>query len=146
MAEPTAIKGGKIRVLLGNGDSPLTYSAPCGFTQRSIALNKGLQEFQLPDCADPDSISWLGREATSLSMSINGEGVLANESIDTWLDAWESVDSVPAKVEWEFPSRTIVWTGLVHVENLEVGAPNGQRSTLSVSIQSDGEMVRTQES
>lgn len=141
MSQPTTIKGGKVRVLLDLAGSG-AYSAPCGFTSRSITLSKALNEFQLPNCEDPDAIDWLGRDAVSLSMSINGEGVLASESVETWLDAWESVDSVAAKVEWEFPNKTITWTGLMHVENVETTAPNAQRATMTVSLQSDGEMTR----
>ncbi|NGO51611.1 phage tail tube protein [Allomesorhizobium camelthorni] len=141
MAQPTTIKGGKVRVLLdltGGG----TYTAPCGFTSKSITLNKALNDFQIPDCDDPDSVDWLGRDAVSLSMSVSGEGVLASESVETWLDAWEDVDSVAVKVEWEFPAKTITWTGSMHVENFDVGAQNAQRATASVSLQSDGVMTR----
>lgn len=142
MAQATTIKGGKIRVLLGNDADPIVYAAPCGFTQRSINLGKGLEEVNIPDCVDPDKVDWVGRDAVSLTMGINGEGVLASESVETWLDAWESIESVPAKVEWEFPAKTITWTGYMHVETMEVGASNGQRATNNVSLQSDGEMVR----
>ncbi len=143
MAKATTIKGGKFRVLLGDDADPIVYSAPCGFTQRSITLNKGLEEVNIPDCDDPDKIDWLGRDATSLSMSISGEGVLAEQSVETWLDGFDSIDSVPAKVEWEFPNKTITWTGSMHIESLEAGAANAGRATLNVSMQSDGEMVRT---
>jgi len=143
MAKATTIKGGKFRVLLGDDSDPIVYSAACGFTQRSIALNKGLEEVNIPDCDDPDKVDWLGRDATSLSMSISGEGVLAEQSVETWLDGFDSIDSVPAKVEWEFPTKTITWTGFVHIESLEAGAANAGRATLNVSMQSDGEMVRT---
>ena len=142
MAEPVTIKGGKVRVLLESRDSPNVYLAPCGFTQRSVTFNKALNEFQLPDCDDPDAVSWLGRDATSLSMSVSGEGVLASESVETWLEAWEDVDSVGVKIEMEFPSKLITWTGLMHIENLEATAPSGQRVTMTVSMQSDGEMTR----
>ncbi|WP_107341480.1 phage tail tube protein [Agrobacterium pusense] len=142
MAQATTIKGGKIRVLLGNSATPIVYSAPCGFTQRSITLNKGLEEVQIPDCTDPDKIDWVGRDATSLSMSISGEGVLASESVDTWLEGFDKIDSIPVKVEWEFPAKTITWTGRMHIESMEVGASNGQRATNNVSMQSDGAMVR----
>lgn len=142
MAQATTIKGGKIRVLLGNSATPIVYSAPCGFTQRSITLNKGLEEVQIPDCTDPDKVDWVGRDATSLSMSISGEGVLASESVDTWLEGFDKIDSIPVKVEWEFPAKTITWTGRMHIESMEVGANNGQRATNNVSLQSDGEMVR----
>lgn len=142
MAQATTIKGGKIRVLLGNDADPIVYSAPCGFTQRSITLNKGLEEVNIPDCTDPDKVDWVGRDATSLSMGISGEGVLASESVDTWLEGFESIDSIPVKVELEFPAKTITWTGRMHIESMEVGANNGQRATNNVSLQSDGEMVR----
>jgi len=143
MAKATTIKSGKIRIMLGAaGVEPIVYTAPCGFTQRSITLNKGLEEVRVPDCLDPDAVDWLGRDATSLSMSVSGEGVLAEESVETWLDAFDNVESVPAKVEWEFPTKTITWTGFMHVESLEVGAANAGRATQNVSMQSDGEMVR----
>ncbi|MEO7172028.1 phage tail tube protein [Flavobacterium sp.] len=142
MTQPVTTKGGKVRVLLGNSADPVVYSAPCGFTSKSVTLTKGLEEVSVPDCDDPDKVDWLGRDAVSLSMAIGGEGVLAAESSETWLDAWESVDSVPVKVEIEFPAKTITWTGFMHVESLELGAPNGRRVTNNVSMQSDGEMVR----
>ena len=142
MAQATTIKGGRIKVLLGDDATPIVYSAPCGLTQRSITLNKNLEEVQIPDCADPDKVDWMGRDATTLSMSITGEGVLASEAVDTWMEAFESIESVPVKVEWEFPAKTITWTGAMHIESVEVGANNGQRATLNVSMQSDGEMVR----
>lgn len=142
MAKATTIKGGKFRVLLGNDAEPIAYAAPCGFTQRSIALTKGLEEVNIPDCDDPDAIDWVGRDATSLSMSISGEGVLAEESVEVWLDAWEDLESVPVKVEWEFPTKTITWTGNMQAETIEAGAANAGRATLNVSLQSDGAMVR----
>jgi hypothetical protein len=142
MAQATTIKGGKFRVLIGDDAEPIVYAAPCGFTQRAITLSKGLQEVQVPDCEDPDQVDWMGRDATSLSMSVSGEGVLAAESVETWLDAFDDIDSVPVKIEWEFPAKTVTWTGNMHIESLESGATNGQRATLNVSMQSDGEMVR----
>ena len=142
MASATTIKGGMVRVLLGNDANPIVYTSPCGFTQRSITLSKGLEEVNIPDCEDPDKVDWIGRDATSLSMAVSGEGVLASESVDTWVEGFESIDSIPVKVEWEFPAKTIVWTGRMHIESMEVGANNGQRATNNVSLQSDGEMVR----
>lgn len=142
MADPTTIKGGKVRVMLGNDAEPIVYAAPCGFSQRTVTLNKGLEEVNLPDCENPDAVNWVGRDAVSLSMSISGEGVLAAESVETWLDAFDDVESIPAKVEWEFPAKTITWTGRMHVENFEAGAQDGRRVTGNVSLQSDGKMTR----
>lgn len=142
MAQATTIKAGKIRILLATTAAPTVYAAPCGFTQRSVSINKGLEDVNVPDCDDPDKVDWIGRDATSLSITVSGEGVLATESVETWLDAVENLDAVPVKIEMEFAAKTITWTGKMQVESLEIGATNGQRATLSVSMQSDGEMVR----
>ncbi|MER2536028.1 MAG: phage tail tube protein [Rhizobiaceae bacterium] len=143
MAAPTTVKGGKFRVLLGNGDDPLTYSAPCGFLSKSLTMTKGLEDVALPDCDDPDNIPWLGRDATSLSITISGEGVLASQSVEAWLDAWENTDSVPVKVEIEFPAKTITWTGKMQIGTLTMGHPSPLgRVTNNVEMSSDGEMVR----
>lgn len=142
MAMATTIRGGKIKVLLGDSETPIVYTAPCGFTQRSITLNKGLEEVNIPDCDDPDKVDWVGRDATSLSMTVSGEGVLASESVDTWVVAFESIESIPVKIEWEFPTKTITWTGKMHIESMEIGANNGQRATNNVTMQSDGVMTR----
>lgn len=143
MALATTIKGGKIQVLLGNAATPIVYAAPCGFTSRSVTISKELNEVAIPDCDDPDKVSWIGRDAASISMSVSGEGVLASESVETWLEAAESIDSVPVKIEWVFPAKTITWTGFMHVETFEGTGENGVRATSNVSMQSDGEMVRT---
>lgn len=142
MTQPVTARFGKFRVLLdlaGTG----TYTAPCGFTSKSMTLNKSLSEVSLPDCDDPDAPIVLGRDVESISSSISGEGVLAASAVETWLDAYESTDSVAVKVEVEFSSGTVTWTGNMHVESLEIGAEQGGRVTLNVSMQSDGALVRT---
>jgi predicted secreted protein len=143
MAEPTTIKGGKVKVLLGNTAQPIVYSAPCGFTQRSVSLSRTLEEVSLPDCDDPDAMNWLGRDATSLSMAISGEGVLAAESLSVWLAAMNSEAPVPVKVTIELPASTITWTGKMQIESIEIGAEDKKRVTMNVSMQSDGKMVQT---
>lgn len=143
MAQPTTARFGKFRVLLGNDAEPIVYTAPCGFTSKSLTLTKDLTDVNLPDCDDPDKVAWVGRDASSLSASISGEGVAAVESAEKWLDASESVESVPVKIELEFPAKTITWTGLMHISKIEIGAEQGGRVTLNVEMQSDGELVRT---
>lgn len=142
MAQPVTARFGKFRVLLdlaGTG----TYSAPCGFTSKSLTLGKSLSEVSLPDCDDPDAPIVLGRDVESITSSVSGEGVLAASSVTTWLDAYEATESVAVKIEIEFASGTVTWTGSMHVESLEIGAEQGGRVTLNVSMQSDGALVRT---
>lgn len=144
MAKPVTTKGGMLRILLGSGSGTIVYAAPCGLTSKSLTLSKNLEEIMIPDCDDPTKIDWVGRDATSLSMSVSGEGVLAEASVDTWLDAVENPDSIPVKVELEFPTTTWTYTGYMQVDSAELGAPsNTGRVTGNFSLQSDGEMVRT---
>ncbi len=143
MATPVTARFGKFRVLLGSGSGPIVYAAPCGFTSKSLSLTKSLSEVSLPDCDEPDAPIVLGRDVESISASVSGEGVLAAAAVTTWLDAYESTDSVPVKIEIEFSSGTVTWTGNMHVESLELGAEQGGRVTLNVSMQSDGALVRT---
>lgn len=144
MAKPTTVRFGKFRVLLGDNETPVVYTAPCGFTSKSLNLTKNLSDLNLPDCDDPDAPAWVGRDVESLSASISGEGVLASESVSVWLDAYHDVESVPVKVEIEFSStETITYTGNMHISSLEIGAQQGGRATLNVSMESDGELVKT---
>ncbi len=143
MAPPITARFGKFRVLLGDGASPVVYTAPCGFTSKSLTLTKDLTDVNLPDCDDPDAVAWVGRDASSLSASVSGEGVMASQSVETWLDAWESSESVPVKIEVEFPAKTVTWTGMMHIATFTAGAEQGGRVTANVELQSDGELVRT---
>jgi tail tube protein len=142
MAQPTTARFGKFKVYLGDASSPIVYTSPCGFTSKSLTLTKNLNEVNIPDCDDPDAVAWVGRDASSLSASISGEGVLASESVEDWLDAWEDADSIPVKVEIEFATKTITWTGLMHVATFTTGAEQGGRVTANVEMQSDGELTR----
>ncbi|NTF48506.1 hypothetical protein G6L71_08920 [Agrobacterium rhizogenes] len=141
--KPVTIRFGMFAVMLGTttGGS-IAYAAPCGFTSKSLQLTKALNEVTIPDCDDPDAVAWIGRDAASLSAQISGEGVLAQEAVDTWLEAQSSVDSVPIKIVLTFPAKVITWTGLAHVSDLTVTGELGQRVTMNVTIQSDGELVR----
>ena len=143
MAPPVTARFGKFRVLLGNSADPIVYAAPCGFTSKSLTLGKSLSEVSIPDCDDPDKPITIGRDVESTTASISGDGVLAASAVPTWIDAYKSTESVPVKVEIEFSTGTVTFTGRMHVETLELGAEQGGRVTISVSLQSDGELVDT---
>lgn len=143
MAPPVTARFGKFRVLLGNDADPIVYTAPCGFTSKSLTLGKSLSEVSIPDCDDPDKPIATGRDVESTTASVSGEGVLAASALPTWIAAYKSTEAVPVKVEIEFSTGTLTFTGLMHLETLEIGAEQGGRVTISVSLQSDGELVDT---
>ena len=91
------------------------YAAPCGFTSKGITLSKNLSEVNIPDCDNPDDPIWVGRDVTSQSATITGDGVAAGESLPDWNDAFMSTDPVPMRVTIEFDGvGTKVYTGNFH--------------------------------
>lgn len=143
MAQPTTAKFGKFIVKLGDGAEPEVFAAPCGFTSKSLQLTKTLSEVSIPDCNEPDAPIVIGRDVQSLSASISGEGVLAAEAVEAWMDAYNSTDSVSVQLEITFSSGVLKFVGKMHVATISLGAEQGGRVTISVEMQSDGALVQT---
>lgn len=141
MAEATTIKFSKLRVLLGDGESPETFSAPCGFNQRSLNRSKALTEIEVNDCDDEDEPAWVGREVQSLTWSVTGEGVLPQESVRMWEDFFSSANSRNVRIEMLYPSETIFFEGKAHLQTYTVGANRGEKVTKTIDLQGDGALV-----
>jgi predicted secreted protein len=143
MTQATTIKFSKFRVLLGDGASPETFTAPCGFNSRSLKRTKGTNEIDIPDCDDEDAPAWVGREVKSLDWSVSGEGVLAEESVAAWEDFFDSIESRHVQIEIEFPGSvgTITMNGSAHLTNYEVNAERGGKVQVSIELVGDGALV-----
>lgn len=146
MTKATTLKGSQIMVLLGDDSDPIEYSAPCGMNGQSVTMTKNTNEQNVPDCEDPDAPSWLERDVESLSMEASGEGVIAMESLDTWMEAFDKTDPVPAKLRAKWPSGyTMTWTGKFHVTQVELQGNRGQRGQITVNLASHGKIDRAVE-
>lgn len=143
MAQPTTARPGAFIISLESADSPGVFVAPCGFTSKAFRWTRSLDEVTIPDCDDPDAPYWISRDVSNLSCSVSGEGVLAAEAIPTWMDVLDTIDSVNVQVEITYTTGVLTVTGAMQLESLEVGAQQGQRVSINVSMQSDGEMTTT---
>lgn len=142
MAKPTTVRFGKMLIKIASVAAPTVFVAPCGFTSKSLALSKNLEEVNIPDCDNPDDPAWVGRDVSSLSASVSGEGVLAEESLPNWMTAFNSTDPVPVEIELMLAgTASFIWTGLMHVANVTVSGEQGGRISISVEMQSDGELT-----
>jgi len=141
MATPQTARFGKFRVLLGNGADPEVFAAPCGFTSKSLNLIKNLSDVSIPDCDDPDAAIALGRDVQNVDWNVGGEGVLAASSVETWLAAYESSESVSVKIEVQFSAGTVTFTGNAHLASFGLGAEQGGRVTVSIDLQGDGPLT-----
>lgn len=145
MAQPGTIKFGKMKVELGDGESPEVFAAPCGFTQKAFSRNKSLNEVAIPDCDDPDAAVVLGTDVATIGWAVTGEGVLAAESIALWDSFYDSTESRNVKITLEFdaPTGSIVYVGKAHLESFEINGQLGSRVTASISLRGDGALDRT---
>lgn len=144
MAQPTTARPGRFIIMLGDGGDPETFSAPCGFTSKSATWSRSLAEVSIPDCDAPDDPFWQSRDVESMSFSVSGEGVLAAEAVPTWLAVLGTINSVNVQVEITYTGAGVLLvTGALQLESLEVGAQQGQRVSINVSMQSDGIMTTT---
>lgn len=139
MALATTVKFSKFKVLLGNGASPEVFAAPCGLTANAIAFSKDTNATVTPDCTDPDLPGWQERDAVSQSAAISGSGVLATESIGAWWDAYNSTDPINCRVQIDVPAPAGGWwAGAFHLTRFEPGGSRGNRSTVTIAMESDG--------
>lgn len=144
MAKPKTYSGSVVAVFLENPASAGTFLRPCGLTQHSANFTKNLNEVDVPDCDDPDLPAWVEREVSSLDFSASGSGVLAQEAVDTWWNAFNSTESIKARIYIGKPDDTDnghYWEGLVHVTSFEVTGNRGERAQVSVNFASDGELT-----
>lgn len=141
MAKPITISASKLLIQLGNGASPEVFSAPCGLTTKGITFTKNMNDITVPDCDDPDAAAWVERGVVSLSASIAGNGVLAMESHDTWLEAYQSTESVSARVLLTEATHGGWFEGKFHLSTLTENGSLGDKVQVTVALDSDGPVL-----
>lgn len=138
MATATTVRFGQFLVLLGDGADPEVFSAPCGFTSKSWARTKNLNETEVPDCDDPDLPSHIERDIVALTASISGSGVMAQESLPMWRAFYASNNSKTVKITFPESGSTVTVTQRYHLSSFEVTSEKGSRVAVNVQLDSDG--------
>lgn len=143
MAQPRTLSFGNFRVYLGDGTSPEVFTAPCGFTQKSLTIDSATSDFQVPDCDSPEAPAWTTRAVTALSAAVSGSGVLAMASLDEWRN-W-ALSGLEKNIRVEFNDTgangggyyqgPAILTSLGHAVAL---GSDGNKAQLNVQIASSG--------
>lgn len=125
-------------------DESITYTAPCALEERSMTLEKQTTEETIPDC-DPSLPGSLESEVEAMLMRLSGGGMMAEQSIDLWEGAYESVDPVPVRVDVVKASGAIIRREcLMHFSTLTYnGTAPKAKVRISVEASSHGAIVRT---
>jgi len=144
MAVATTLSYSKMRIKLGDGGSPETFTAPCGLNTRALRRSKNTNEIDTPDCADEDAPAWVSREVRSLDWGVTGEGVLAVEALALWESFFDGTASKNVQIEIESgtsPPGTIIMNGAAHLTTYEVTANRGEKVAVSIELVGDGALV-----
>lgn len=143
MTKPITIKGSQLIILLGNGMSPEVFAAPCGLTTKGLNLTATANEFNVPDCNNPDAPMFTERVISALSAGITGSGILDMNSYDDWRIWYLSGLAKNIEVSFNVPlpqgggyyAMSAVLTALNSTGNV------GELVTIDVEIQSNGEFT-----
>lgn len=140
MAKPVTLRGSKVLILLGNGASPEVFASPCGLTTKAINFESGTNDFDVPDCADPDAPTWTERVVASLSATIPGSGVLSMADLGDWRDWFLS--GLPKNVQVEIDAPLAEGGGHFAMSavmtSMDITGNQGELATLEVNIASNG--------
>jgi predicted secreted protein len=145
MAKPTTMNGSHLLIMLGDGASPETFAAPCGLTAKGINFSAATNDFNVPDCDDPDAPSWTERVVSALSAGITGSGVLAMESKDEWQDWFLSGASknIQVSLDESLANGGGYFSLAAVLTTFNITGNQGEKATLEVEIASDGEVTWT---
>lgn len=142
--KPTTYVGSTVAIFLEDPTSPGTFLRPCGLNNHTATWEKATQQILIPDCDDPELPAWVARGVESLDFSATGSGILAAEAIDAWWDAFNTTESIPARIYVGKATDTTngrFWEGRVHITSLEIGGERGGKASASVTVVSDGELT-----
>lgn len=144
MAKPRTYAGSTVAIFLEDADAPGTFIRPCGLNSHTVTFTKNTQDVTVPDCDDPELPAWIERGVESLDMSASGSGILAAEAVDNWWLAYNTTESIIARIYIGKPDNVEngrYWEGRVHVTNFETTGERGNKAQASVSLVSDGEIT-----
>lgn len=139
-------KGVKLLLKVGDGGSPTeNFTTYCSVNAaRGITFTAQANEINIPDCSDPEKIAWLAREKTTLSVGVTGAGMLNTPDLDDFFSWWTSEDSRNCQIVVDVPSVDggAVFAGAFHLTEFAVTGDVGARIQVSLTLASDGEVVK----
>jgi len=146
----TAVKharGVKLLIKVGQADGPPeTFEAFCTVNAaRSISGEAATNDFNIPDCEDPDAMGWLAREKVSLSYSLNGSGILNTPDVIIFAEYLADPLSRNCEIIVDVPAVDggVIFAGKFHLTTFEITGDRGAKMEASITMVSDGEVTVT---
>lgn len=85
MAQIDPIRFGDIVAMLGDGDTPEVFTAPCGVTSINWTTSTNTNDEDLPDCENNDAVGYQSPTVVSIGDQVQLQGFVDADSHDAWL-------------------------------------------------------------
>jgi Phage tail tube protein len=146
MAAVKHARGVQLVLKVGDGAAPEVFTPLCTINAaRSIAGEAATNDFNIPDCDNPDLMGWLAREKVSLSYSVNGAGILNTPDVVIFTD-WLH-DPLPHNciivVDVSTADGGVEFAGAFHLTTFEITGDRGSKMEATIALLSDGEVTVT---
>lgn len=142
MAKPTTQRWSKLLIYVGDGASPEDFeSQVCGLTSKGIEFSTETGDSVVPDCDDPDLPTWVERVPRSLTASVSGQGVMAEETVDEWRDWFLSGAAKNARIALELTTPGYFYGSFVMTAFSLTGNEGDGKIGINVTMQSDGQIA-----
>jgi len=139
-------RGVKLLIMVGDGGSPEVFTAFCTINAaRSVVGEAATNDFNIPDCEDPDALGWLVREKVSLQYTAQGAGILNTPDVQAFSDWLIDPDPRNCQIIVDVPAADggVIFAGMFHLTHFEITGDRGNKMEATLNLISDGEIVVT---
>ncbi|MFN3585188.1 phage tail tube protein [Phenylobacterium sp.] len=140
-----AVSGLKLLLKMGDGASPEQFTAACSITAKTVNFEGQENTFDIPDCNDPEAISWLVSEMASKRVTIEGSGTLNSPDFDSFFDWWDGGQDKNCKVILDVPAVDggRILSGAFKLPSFQLTGNRGEKANVSISVASSGPVTKT---
>lgn len=89
---------GQFQILVGDGEEPEVFSVICGLTSKGVQRTASTNTTVVPDCANEDLPGYEEADVASISVSISGSGVWAQQNHEMLMDWFYSAATKNVKI------------------------------------------------
>lgn len=143
MSHPDTIKGQKVALQLSDGATPTpAWTTVCGITTKGLQRTRATNDSVTWDCDDPDAPPITERDMASGDWTMSGSGVVSVEHLEDVEDAYDTVNDWRIVFFGTGTTITRSYTGPAIMTDLNIGAVNGEKASLSLTLSGAGTLTR----
>jgi hypothetical protein len=142
MTPVNVMNGEQLLVQIETAPGSGVYEADCLInTDRGIKFTSSITKDVIPFCDDPASPAWVQATKDGLEAQVTGAGMTHIDSVPFWFGYFKDPDSRNCRVKVNAPGG-MYWQGKLTCSDFEPATgTRKKKTTASVTLQSDGEMV-----